>query len=58
MQARTHWLVITSFIPNGTPKVVDLARRDWKNLGFEFIFSCQENLAFQKAKKTFCAVRF
>ena len=30
-QALTHWLVITSFIPNGTPKVVDLARRDWKH---------------------------
>ncbi len=25
----------------------------WNNLGFEIIFSCQENLAFQKVKKTF-----
>jgi hypothetical protein len=34
---RTHWLVITSFIQEGIPKVVDLARRDWNSWGSKML---------------------
>jgi hypothetical protein len=30
----------------------------WNHLGFDIIFSCQENLDFQGAKKVFYVVRF
>jgi hypothetical protein len=30
----------------------------WNYLGFDINFSCQENLAFQRAKKVFYVVRF